>query len=494
MPDNKQHYRGILKATSLIGGSSLVKMLIGMVRTKFVAVMLGPTGVGLMGVYSSIVGIVSTVSEMGISNSGIRQIAEANGTQDQERIARTVIALRRICWVTGTFGLIIMVAGSWTWSKLSFGSYEHAVPIAFLGIPVLLGAIAGGQLCVLQGTRRLADMAKASVIGSINGTIIAIPCFYFWGIRGIVPCLILGSITTVVNCWWFSRKVPVLPLVIPWKASRNEIGNLLGFGLPIMLSALVGVASAYIIRILLVRQIGLDGVGIYQAAFGISTILVNFVLFSMATDYYPRLTAIANNNIQVNREVNAQTEIALLLAVPALAVTIVFAPIAIVVFYSGKFDDAVPILRWSVYGILGRVISWPLGYVLLSKGESKMFLFTETFFSVVQIAIVWFCTKLWGLPGTGIAFVFQYIFYTFFIYKITQKISKTYWTRACFRHIGIFTLILVLLGLNCAMNKTIVLQWVLSLVTVAGLIFYCLRRLSIQTGITMQSIVRKLKS
>lgn len=86
-------YRGVLKSTSLIGGSSLINIFTGMVRTKFVAVLLGPSGIGLMSVYSTITGRVSAISSMGIVSSGVRQFAEAHGTGDQERIARTVKTL-----------------------------------------------------------------------------------------------------------------------------------------------------------------------------------------------------------------------------------------------------------------------------------------------------------------------------------------------------------------------------------------------------------------
>ena len=491
--DSKQHYRGILKATSLIGGSSFINILIGMVRTKFVAVLLGPAGVGLMGMYGSITGMIGAVSGMGLGSSGVRQIAESHGTGDAERIASTVRTLRRTLWLTGTLGMLATMVGCVWWSKLSFGSTEHAIAIALLGITILLGSISGGQSCILQGTRRIADLAKINIIGAVAGTLISIPCFYLWGMNGIVPSLLLCALAGLATSWWFASRIAIKQIHLPWSESREEASRLLTFGLPIMLSGLMGALAAYLIRIVLIRQVGLDGVGIYQAAFGISGILVNFVLAAMGTDYYPRLTAVANDNIQVAREVNAQTEIALVLATPALAATMIFAPLAITIFYSGKFDDAVPILRWSVYGVLGRVISWPLGFVLPAKGRSKMFLCTETFANVFHIFAIWLCTKRWGLPGAGIAFIFLYIVFTLVIYIVVFKISHSHWTRACFIHIIFFTLILAMLGLNCALTPIAWLQWTLSLVTLIGLSLYCLHRLSAQTGITLQTLISKIR-
>lgn len=481
-------YRAVLKSTSLIGGSSLINMLIGMLRTKFVAVLLGPTGIGLMGVYTAITGMVSTISSMGIGSSGVRQIAEAHGTGDQDRIARVVKTLRRTVWLTGLLGMAAIIFGSALLSSSSFGDYDHALPIALLGITILLGNIAVGQSCILQGTRRISALSRISIIGALNGTAISIPCFYFWGLQGIVPSLILTSMAALATSWWFARRVAVKPIAMPWRESRTDAAQLLHFGIPLMLSGLMTTLSAYIIRIVLIRQIGLDGVGIWQAAFNLSGILVNFVLAAMSTDYYPRLTAVAGDNKRVTEEVNAQTEIALLLAVPGLAATIIFAPLVIAIFYSGKFDSAVDILRWSVYGIFGRVISWPLGFVLLAKGMGKTFFFAETLHNAFYVVAIWFCSRLWGLPGTGIAFLLLYIFVTLQVYAIVFKISRTIWNRSNTVHIAVFGALLTMVGLISAFIINPWYQFPLNLVIFASVSAYCLTRLSNISGITFQTL------
>jgi PST family polysaccharide transporter len=480
-------YRGILKSTSVIGGSSLINLLIGMVRTKFVAVLLGPGGTGVMGVYSAIIVMVSTISSMGISSSGVRQIAEAHGTGDPDRVARTATTIRRTVWLTGFLGMGVMVFGCVFFSRSVFGTDNYAVSIALIGITILLGNIAVGQSCILQGTRRISDLAKVGIIGALNGTAISIPCFYFLGQEGIVPSLILTSVATLATSWWYAQRIAVKPVAVSWRESRLEATHLLRFGLPLMLAGLMTALSGYLIRILLIRKVGLDGVGIWQAAFSLSGILVNFVLGAMGTDYYPRLTAVAGDDVRVREEVNAQTEIALLLAVPGLAATIIFAPLAIPVFYSGKFDAAVDILRWSVYGIFGRVVSWPLGFVILAKGMGKTFFCSEALCSAFYVFAVWFCIRIWGLRGTGIAFLLLYLVATIMIYALTYKIGRTTWTGTTIAHIGIFGAILALIGLISAFVVSSWQRIPLSLILLTALSLYSLHRLSQKSGITFRT-------
>jgi PST family polysaccharide transporter len=485
-------YRGILKTTSLIGVSSLISMLISMVRTKFVAILLGPSGVGLMGVYSNITGMVGTVFGMGIGTSGVRQIAEAHGAGDDDRLARTVKTLRRTFLLTGLLGMAAMVFGCILFSRASFGNDAHASRIAFLGLTILLGGLAGWQTCLLQGARRIGDMAKVGIVGSVCGAVIGIPCFYFWGQGGIVPSLILVSAASLATSWWYARRVPLKPVSMPWRESRADAASLLRFGVPFMLSGLASILTNYLVFALLVKQIGLEGVGIWQSALNLSGVLAGIVLNAIGADYYPRLTAAAADNARVCEEVNAQTEIILLLTVPGLAATIIFAPLAIALFYSGKFNAAVDVLRWSVYGVLGYVISNPLSYVVLAKGMGVTHLCMSAASGAFYVAAIWICSRLWGLPGTGIAFVLLHVFYAVVAYAVAHAVSRTTWTHSNLGHMIVFSILLALIGLISTRTENPWLRYSINLVLLVAVCVYCLRRLSVKSGITIRILLGKL--
>jgi len=212
----------------------------------------------------------------------------------------------------------------------------------------------------------------------------------------------------------------------------------------------------------------------------------------MGTDYYPRLTAVAHDNQLVNESVNTQTEIALLLAVPGLAATIIFAPLAIKIFYSGRFDASVDILRWSVYGIFGRVVSWPLGYIMLAKGMGKTFFFSESFANLFYLSAVWGCTKIWGLPGTGIAFMLLYTVYTSVVYAIGYAVVDFTWNRSNYVHIAIFSLLLVAVGLISALITNPWYQYAINIVSLFAITIYCFRRLMRKSGGEMRMFLAKV--
>jgi antigen flippase len=490
---SQDRYRSVLKSSSLVGGAAMFNILIGMAKTKFVALWLGPAGIGLMNLFGSLVGPVATIAGMGIGTSGVRQIAEANGSGDWTRISKVAIILRRTVWATGTLGAVLMALLSGFLSERTFGHRDYQIGIALLGLTILMGNIAGGQACVIQGTRRIRDLATLQVMGAVNGTLISLPLFYLMGVDGIIPTMLLGSAVGLLTSWIFARRVPIQQVEVKRDEALREIKALLGFGLPMMLSGLQTSVIAYFIRLVLVNRFGLEGVGQWSAAFGISGILVGFVLQAMGADYFPRLTAVNKDPLKMCEEVNAQAHVALVLALPALLATLLFAPLAIKLFYSGRFDEAIPILRWSIFGAFGRVVTWPLGFVILAKGMGKTFFIVELIAHAGHLFWIWLLTGFFGLTGTGMAWAATYIVGFIVVGSIIIVNIKFRWSRANLLWI---TVSLGLLVGGFWMERLPLNEWVLFglsalLVGVVGL--FCLRELSRMSGWSGGAVWRRIR-
>jgi antigen flippase len=143
----------------------------------------------------------------------------------------------------------------------------------------------------------------------------------------------------------------------------------------------------------------------------------------MGTDFYPRLTAVAADNRRCNRLVNEQAEISILLALPGVLLTLALAPWVIHIFYSNKFDKAAEILCWQVSGTFLQVNSWPIGFILVAKGRAAAFFWTDLASYSVYVALGWAGLKLFGLPGTGMAFLGLYAFHWCIVYFIVRRMS-----------------------------------------------------------------------
>ncbi|MBE0540491.1 MAG: O-antigen translocase [Verrucomicrobia bacterium] len=435
-------YGQILKSSALIGGSSVVNISIGIVRTKAMALLLGTGGVGLMGLYGSLLELTQSIAGMGINSSGVRQIAEAVGSGETRRIARTAFVLKRTAIVVGLLGAILLIAFARPLSVLTFGNDQNTAAIRVLSLAVFFASVAGGQAALIQGMRRISDLAKMGVLGALFGAGISICLIYFFREEGIVPSLVGIAAMAILTSWWFSRKVRIEAHPLMLHEVRQEASALLKLGFAFMASGVLTTGAAYLIRLIVLRKISLEAAGLYQSAWAIGGLYVGLILQAMGADFYPRLTAVAKDNAECNRLVNEQAQISLLLASPGVIGTLTFAPLVIAIFYTTKFVPAVEILRWICLGMALRVIAWPMGYIVLAKGVQKIFFWTEVAATIVHVALAWLFIENFGLAGAGMAFFGLYVWHGFLIYFIVRRLSGFHWSVAN-RKLGLLTLTLV---------------------------------------------------
>ena len=441
--DVKKSYGQIFKSSALVGGSSLLSNVFALVRSKGLAVLLGPGGFGLFALYNSILDMTRTIAGLGINTSGVRQIAEAVGTGDEQRIARTVYTLRRVAVVSGALGALLLLLLCKPVSLLTFGNVTKSGAVALLALAAVLADISAGQSALIQGLRRISELAKINVLGALYGTVFGLVIIYFrrddWGVVLSLVCVAaMGTLTS----WWYARKVQVRSLRITLSQARLESSNLLKLGLVFMASSLMTYGATYLIRIIIVGRMSLDALGYYMAAWNWGGQYVGIILAAMGADFYPRLTAVANNHGECNRLVNEQSEVGLLMAGPGVLATLTLAPSVIWVFYSNKFGPAAPILRWICLGMMLRVVSWPMGWIVLAKGARQIFFWTELFSNALYAGLVWLGLRLFGLPGTGIAFFVSCAINVALVYFIVHRMTGFRWSSAN-RHLTLLFLPLV---------------------------------------------------
>ena len=444
MAENKQSsYRNIFKATSLFGGVQIYQILIQIIKSKFIAVLLGPAGVGVMGLYQSGLQLVQQISSMGLAQSAVRDVSEANGSNDIQRIAKTITVVRKLVWTTGLLGLIIVACCSPLLSKFSFGNYDYTMPFIILSVTLLIDQLSAGQRVVLQGMRRLKDLAKCTAFGATFGLITSVPLYYWLGIDGIVPTLILNSACTLTLSWLYSRKIKVEKVQVTPKQTLEQGKQMLVMGISMSLSGIFSSVVAYAIRGYIQGSGGVEEVGLFQAGFAIMTTYVGMVMNAIATDYYPRLAAINKDNEKCREAVSQQGEIGLMILAPMLTCCLVFMPFVLKILYSDSFLAANEYISWACLGMMLRLAAWVISYLFVAKAESKLFLKLELSANIYYLVFSLIGYHFWGLTGLGMAFALEYVVYFVQCYLIARKRYDFRFSHSFIKCYGIQLLLLI---------------------------------------------------
>ncbi len=431
-------YHTILRSSSIIGGGQVVKIFFGILKMKVAAVILGPGGVGLVGLYQNLMQTGAQIVSMGLRTAGTRQIAVVAARKDAEAVRIVQRALSYGATLLSVLGVVLFWGFSPHIAKIILNDFTRAHEVAWLsiGVALLVGSMA--QTALLVGFRRIGDLAWVNAGASILSAILGIGTLWMWGTKGLLPMvLITPAATFLLGHFFVARLNSAKGGRLSLRLLAREWWEMLGIGIPFMLSGLVVVLGNLAVRSMVGRELGAEALGQFEASWAIGMTYLGFVLGAMGTDYYPRLSAVIDDHRMATRLVNEQTEVALLLCAPPVVAMLGLSPWVIQLLYSAEFGPAVEIMRWQLLGDILKVMSWPLGYVILARGAGKTFVFTESTGILIFVLGSWMALPTIGVKGTGIAFLGLYLVYLPLVYAIARHFIGFHWSRAVLGQAGI---------------------------------------------------------
>lgn len=426
MSDTQASYRQIMKATSLFGGVQVFNILISIIRSKIIAVLLGPVGMGISGLLTSTTGLITEMTNFGLGTSAVKNVAAADSGGNQGRISIVVKVLRRLVWITGLLGTIITAALSPWLSKITFGNKDYTLAFIWISITLLFQQLTSGQLVVLQGLRKLRHLAKANIAGSILGLIVSVPLYYLYKVDGIVPAIILSSAASMIISWYYSGQIKLKPVSVRSIHTLAEGKDMLKMGFMISLTGLISLGVGYLVRIFISHTGSVEQVGLYNAGFSIINTYVGLIFTAMSKDYYPRLSGVAHDNFLARTTINQQAEVAILILAPIIAVFLIFINWIVLILYSTKFISINGMVHLAALGMFFKAVSWSIAYILLAKGVSNLFFRNELIANIYLLILNILGYKFFGLVGLGLSFFIGYFLYfiqVFFVARIKYSFS-----------------------------------------------------------------------
>ena len=406
MMEKQNSYSHILKYTSLFGGVQVLSILVGLVRNKLVALILGPMGMGLLALFSSTIKLVGDSTNLGLSISAVRNMSGAYDSGDHEHLLRSISVFRHWSLLTSLFGMLVCIVLSPLLSSWTFSFGDHTLHFVLLAPVVALTTFSTGELAILKATRRLRDIAENSVYAMLVTLFVSVPIYYFFGYKGIVPSLLLVILLQTIIVMRYSLRAYPFRL----NFSRALLGEGCGFlklGVAFVIAGMAGSGVEMAIRAYISNVDGVDTVGLYNAAYVMIFTYVGTVFTAMETDYYPRLSSISKLGREFNLTVNKQIEVSLHLVSPMLVFFILAMPVLLPLLYSGKFLPVLPMMQVAALAMYARAIFLPIEYIALSRGDSKRFLCIELVSDVLLLTMAILGYSRCGLLGMGVASVLE---------------------------------------------------------------------------------------
>ena len=152
--------KGVLRAMSMFGGVQALSIICSIIRTKLVAIWIGPAGIGLFGLYNTAIDMINNIANLGIRSSSIRDISVANSKGSRKHIAEVIAVVRRWTWALGIIAAFVTLIASPLLSMWTFGDNNHTLGFIALSATIMFAAVVNCEQSILQGTGKLKRLAK----------------------------------------------------------------------------------------------------------------------------------------------------------------------------------------------------------------------------------------------------------------------------------------------------------------------------------------------
>ena len=420
--DKENSHKTIIKATSIFGFAQVLKMFISVIGSKFIAIFLGPIGIGTVGLLNNTIAIITSLTSFGLNITSVREVSLAHAENDDIKFSKRFIVLQRWSFLIGLLGALVTIAFSTLLSKWTFGTSEYYFWFVILSVNFVFSSLTTCKIALLQGMRMIKSIAISNVLSSVLITLFTVPIYYFFRFDGIVAVILVSSLISFLINYYFTRNIKINKI----KISISEIFQrgipLLKMGFLLSINVIFGQICNYLIKIYLSGSGSTAEIlGLFEVSSVILITYVGMIFNAMGTDFYPRLTAINSNNSKVKELVNDQIEIGLLLITPAITFLYFCAPLLIQALYTNDFLGVLLIFKAALFAIIIKTIIWPLGFIILAKGENKLYFKQELISDFFNITLTIILYHILGLIGIGIATLINYTFYGFYVFRIVNN-------------------------------------------------------------------------
>ena len=414
--------RRFLKGTMALGGSSVANVLASGVKAKVVAVVLGPQGVGTIGLLGTLMSTFAAVAGFALIGTGVRQVAIARSRNDD----RLLVSLNRALWsmplLLGGITATLLFVFRTDIARLALGDPRYAAVVGCLAVGVVASALAEGQLAWVSGFQRPFDVARASALGSIAAAVAG--CLAVLWLRyelAIVVVVIALPLSSLAASWWYARRVKPSGAGAALAELRPLLAPLFVLGFALMLRVVIDAATQFAVRWRIQQELGLEHVGFFQAAWGISVLYLSFLYGALWIHYFPKMSETLSDRERLVSLMNEQTRIALLLGGPIIFWVYAFAPHVVSLLYTDAFVESANVLRWIVLGDLFKIPAWTIGFVLMAQNRGGLFLAKEASWNVLFFGILSLTLASHGLAFAGIAYFVSQALVLFAFWIIVRR-------------------------------------------------------------------------
>lgn len=408
----------LAKTSILTFIATAIKILSSLVINKAVSIFIGPSGLAAIGQFQNAIGIVQTIANGGLNAGVVKYTAECHDDIERRNaLWSTSLKLTLICSISMS---MILVLGSSYFSEYVFQTISYSYVFKVFGITLTLFSVNQLLLSVLNGLKEIRTFISINIIQSIYSLVFTTLFIAIFHLDGALIAMVTNqSIVFIVVLWKLKSHDSIMIERFSERLKNKEVRNLLKYSLMTLVTAFTVPVSLMVIRNYIGETLSWNDAGYWQAMTYISTMYLMVITTALSTYYLPRLSEITEKH-ELRNELKQGYKVILPIVV-ILSCTIYFLKEFIVwVLFTEDFKAMLVLFKWQLIGDVFKISSWLIGYLMVAKAMTKMFIFTEIIFSLSFVFLSVMLLDKFNLQGVTYAYAINYALYfitMFFLMK-----------------------------------------------------------------------------
>jgi O-antigen/teichoic acid export membrane protein len=390
--------------------SVILKIGIGLVTSKLLAVFVGPTGMALVGNLRNFISSLEGISTLGFQNGIVKYVAE--NKDDNHQLKKIISTVFISLLFVGLFlsGFLYFFAVYWN-HKIFGNNYEYAIVFKALALALPWYSISIFLVSVLNGLGRFSKVIWINSIGNTIGLLVSLVLILQYRTLGALLSVVISpALLFVVTFYYINKEIPFLNSIRIRYFDFQFIKKMGSYSLMVLVSSVLGPLVFLAIRTELIQSVGIEQAGFWETMTRISTYYVLFISTILAVYFLPKLVE-AKNNLETKRVFWSFYKNILPLFIVGVTL-IYFARFFIVnLLFTNEFLPVATLFFWQIIGDVLKVSSLILGYQFFAKKLTVPFILTE----LLSLAVLYFSSKylitVFGIEGVVMAHALTYFVY-----------------------------------------------------------------------------------
>ena len=394
----------MIKNTFIIFSSRIVAILFSLLLNKYIAIKLGPEGIGLFGQLKSLIAIATNYSNGGISSATIRLFSRyKNNLRMKQLLFNNLISYSVLFIVPLT---ILFLIFSKHISIYLFGSENYITAINFFAVSFVFYSIVINFQSIINGQSRFILLSILIILQSLVNLTVGVVFISLYNEHGLMLFLFISQSFLAISIILYAMK---------YKNFTSKIGvktNLfkLFFQYTIMSSstAIILPTTLILLRMMIQKDLGTDYMGYWQASWQLSEVFIGIIISTLASYYIPKLSQHKNYHNYLN-ELKKTILFSMLIVIPAVIFIYFLRDYIIELLYSEQFLVISDFVAVQLIGDILKVLFIVLNATMTIFALTKYYIFVELFHAVFFLSLSWFLLDYYGFMGLAYAYILSYL-------------------------------------------------------------------------------------